>query len=131
MKYGVIVNYNTRSLKSRTAPVRCRKKQMNSRFDQLAKGMLSLAVILMFTVALIAGQARATLPADAAPLPDFGNTTRTGIIIDQEPLRKIDSLPHIVDSILALPIDVEFSIHELRRRAGNGDGGRSGDSLAQ
>ena len=48
---------------------------MNSRFDQLTKGLLSLAVILMFTVALVAGQARANLPADATATPAFGGTT--------------------------------------------------------
>ncbi len=128
MKYGVIVNYNTMSLKSRTAPSGYRKEQMNSRIDQLTKGLLSLAVILMFTAALVAGQARANLPADAKAAADFGGTTRIGIILDTESLRKIDASLHIVDKILALPIDIEFSINELRIRTGNAAAGGPDDA---
>ena len=131
MKYGVIVNYNTMSLKSRTAPSGYRKEQMNSRFDQLTKGLLSLAVILMFTVALVAGQARANLPADATAAANFGGTTRIGIILDTESLQKIDASLHIVEKILALPIDIEFSINELRIRTGNAAAGGPDDASVQ
>ena len=94
---------------------------MNSRFDHLTKGLLSLAVIIMFTVALIAGQARANLPAEVSTTADFGLETRTSILLDAESLRKIRSLSYAVDTILALPIDIELSILEQTIRMGTAD----------
>ncbi len=104
---------------------------MNSRFDQLTKALLSLAVILMFTVALIAGQARANLPAEVSTTADFSLATRVSIILDTESLQKIDSLLHVVDTILALPIDMELSINELTLRTGNAENTELDDSSVQ
>ena len=105
---------------------------MNSHFDQLTKGLISLTVMLMFTIALIAGQARANLPAAATAAPDSGLATRMSIILDTELLRQIDWLPpHVVDTIFALPIDIEFSIKELRLRSGNAEDAGSDDSSVQ
>ena len=120
--FDVIVNYNTMSLRSRAAPRRFRKQQMNSRFDQLIKGLLSLAVILMFTAALIAGQANANLPVQAKATAEFGDPARTGIILNTEFLRKIESMPHLIDTILALLASIGFCIDELT--PGSGDSGR-------
>ncbi len=103
---------------------------MNSRFDQFTKALLSLAVILMFTIALIAGQARANLPAEVSANSDFGSATRMSIILDQESLQYIQSLPYVVDTMLALPIDIELSIGELTLRAGKAKVGESDDSSA-
>ena len=65
---------------------------MKSRFDQLTKGLLSLAVILMFAAAVIADQARANLPAEV-PVPSIGSLpTHLIIILDNESLQIIDSL---------------------------------------
>jgi hypothetical protein len=94
---------------------------MNSRFDQLIKGLLSLAVILMFTAALIAGQAHANLPVQAKATAEFGDPARTGIILNTEFLRKIESMPHLIDTILALPASIGFCIDELT--PGSGDAG--------
>ena len=99
---------------------------MNSRFEQLTKGLLSLAVILMFAAALIAGQARANLPAEVSAVPDSSLATRLSIIIDKESLQKIESLPHVVGTILALPIDVELTLRMVRDK-----NARSDESLLQ
>jgi len=82
---------------------------MNSRFDEITKGLLSLAVILMLTVALIAGQARANLPAEVSKSPEFSLATELNIILDAETLQKIDALPHVVDTILALPVEIDVT----------------------
>ncbi len=89
---------------------------MNSRFDQLTKVLLSLSVMLMFTVALVAGQARAKLPAEVSSARNFGLVTRMSITLESESLQKIDSLLYVVDAILALPIDIELSLDELTLR---------------
>ena len=80
---------------------------MNSRFDEITKGLLSLAVILMFTVALIAGQARANLPAEVSEPPAISLATELNIVLDVETFEKIEALPHVVDGILALPIEID------------------------
>jgi hypothetical protein len=89
-----------------------------SRFDLHAKAFISLAVILMFTVALIAGQARANLPAEATATADFAQATRMSGTLGTKSLQNLDALPHVVNTILALPIDVELRFDGLTLRTG-------------
>ena len=104
---------------------------MNSRIDQLTKGLLSLALIIMFTAALIAGQARANLPVEVSPSIDFALATRISVILDSESLQKIRLLPHAIDTILALPIDIELRIYKRSLRSGNAENAGSDDSSVQ
>jgi len=131
MKFGVIVNYNTKSPKSRTALKKAPKEHMNIRFDQLTKVLLSLSVMLMFTVALIAGQARANLPAELSTARNFALVTRMNITLDTASLQKIDSLLHVVDAVLALPIDIELGLDELALRTGKAKHAGSDDASVQ
>ena len=104
---------------------------MNNRIDQLTKGLLSLTVIIMFTVALIAGQARANLPADVSTTADFSIATEMSVILHSESLQKVGLLPHAIDTMLALPIDIEPSIYELSFRTGNAENVGTCDSSVQ
>jgi hypothetical protein len=104
---------------------------MNSRFDLHAKGLISLVVILMFTVALIAGQARANLPAEATADADFAFATQVSIALDTESLQKIEALRHVVDIVLALPIDVELRVNGLTLRTDGQEDAGTGDASAQ
>jgi len=115
----------------RTALVEALKEKMNNRIDQLTKGLLSLALIIMFTAALIAGQARANLPAQVLPSSDFALATRISVILDSESLQKIRLLPHAIDTILALPIDIELRIYKRSLRSGNAENAGSDDSSVQ
>jgi hypothetical protein len=92
-------------------PEKAPKKHMNCRPDLHLKGIISLTVILMFTVALIAGQARANLPAEASASSDFNHAGQMNIVLDAKSLQKIDALPHVINTILALPIDIELRIN--------------------
>ena len=87
---------------------------MHSRIDQITKGLISLTVMLMFTVALVAGQARANLPQSVSSL----GATETISSFDTESLRRLESLPHLIELVLALPIDVEIRLgdHKVRNR---------------
>ena len=114
LEFSVIVHYNTRSLEPGTLPERAGKEQMNSRFELHTKGIISLAIILMFTIALIAGQARANLPAEASVNTDFARATEVSIALDTESLQKIDALAHLIDTMLALPIDSSRGKARLR-----------------
>jgi hypothetical protein len=104
---------------------------MNSRFDQLTKGLLSMAVIIMFTVALVAGQARANLPAEVSSTADFGLATRMSVMLDSGSLQQIRMPPIAIDTILALPIDLELSIDERSLRMGNAENAGSDDASAK
>ncbi len=91
---------------------------MNTRCNQFLKVLLSLSVILMFTVALIAGQVHANLPAEVSTARNFGLVTRMSITLESESFQKIDSLLHLVDAIFALPIDMDLNLDELALRTG-------------
>ncbi|MDX1403512.1 MAG: hypothetical protein R3192_03190 [Woeseiaceae bacterium] len=82
--------------------------------NHIMKGLISLAVMLMFTVAFISGQARATLPSSDGLLETDSVSTNAGF--DRDSLRRLDSLTHLIDLILALPIDVEIRIGDLSIR---------------
>jgi len=99
---------------------------MNSRFDQLTKGLISLAVILMFAAALIADQARANLHAAVPAAPDASLATHLSIILDKESLQKMDSIPNVINTILALPIEIELTLRAVKDK-----NARSGESLVQ
>lgn len=81
----------------------------------------------MFAIALIAGQAHANLPAEASATADFGSSAGTGIILDAKSLRKIQSLPYVVDIFLALPIDIGTKIDDLTISAGTTEDAGSDD----
>jgi len=104
---------------------------MNSRFDELTKVLLSLSVMLMFTVALIAGQARANLPTEVSTARNFGLVTRMSITLDIASLQKIESLLQVVDVVLALPIDIELGLDELTLRTGKAKDAGSDDASVQ
>ncbi len=87
--------------------------------------------MLMFTIALIAGQARANLPAEVSASSEFGSATRMSIILDQTSLQHIESLPYVIETMLALPIDIELSTVELTLRPGNAEVAGSDDSSGQ
>lgn len=86
---------------------------MNTRMDQLFKALLTLTVILMFAAALISAQARANLDADAMATGGFAATVAVGVVLDEESLRRLESLPHVIDTVLALPIVVDLGTDEL------------------
>ena len=90
-----------------------------------------MAVLLMFTVAFIAAQARANLPAEVSASSEFASGNRTSIILDEDSLRHIQSIPYAVETMLALPIDIELNIGELTLRSGNSEAAGSDDSSAQ
>ncbi len=107
---------------------------MDNRIDQITKGLISLTVMLMFTVAFVAGQARANLQADAWETEEITPGFETSVILGTESLRKLESLSHLVDSVISLPIVIEFSMGELSIRtdkADKADAASSDDVAAQ
>jgi len=83
---------------------------MKKQFIQLTSGWIPVSVLILFTIALVAGQARANLPNEikAAPIPVV--TTSVSVILNVDMLRKLEALPQVVDTLLALPSDLELTI---------------------
>lgn len=113
MAFGVIVHYNTRSVGPGLVPNGHGKKKMNSRMENICKGILSLAVILLLAVAVISAQAHANLPADDIALEEFSVETGMGTLRGAESLPKLKNLPRAIDIGLALPIVVELGHDKL------------------
>jgi len=92
---------------------------MNKHFIQVTNGLVPIVVLLLLVVALVAGQARANLPgqATAAAMPTL--SAHSTIIPDAETRRNVESLAQIVESILALPADIEITINALTLPANN------------
>ncbi len=85
---------------------------MNSRIDQITKSLISLAVMLMFTVALIAGQARANLPARESPVDEL-DRSEIAVRMDRSVISKLESWSYLLDTFFALPIDIDIRIRDL------------------
>ncbi len=104
---------------------------MNKHFIQVTNGLVPIAVLLLLLVALVAGQARANLPGQvtAAAIPSL--SARTNIILSTEMLKNIESLPQIVDTILALPAKLEITIKVPTLPAKIGVGGEQERPSAQ
>lgn len=83
---------------------------MQKQFIQLTSGWIPVSVLVLFTAALVAGQARANLPNEikAAPVPAV--TTSVRIILNADVLQKLEALPIVVDTLLALPSDLGVSV---------------------
>ncbi len=104
---------------------------MDNRIDQITKGLISLTVMLMFTVAFVAGQARANLQADAWETEEIAPGYEMSVILGTESLRKLESLSQLVDSVVSLPIVIEFGMHELSIRTDTADQASSDDVATQ
>jgi len=93
---------------------------MNKQFIQVTNGLLPVAVLALLSVAFIAGQARANIPGEvtAAVVPVM--TTGVSVLFSAEMLKKAESLPQVLDAILALPGEVELTI-KLRGKASKTD----------
>ena len=79
-----------------------------------------MALMLMFIVAFIAGQARANLPAEHSVTTDFGLATEMSISLDAG-LQKVESLPFVIELILALAVDVVMGNDEISLLIGTRD----------
>ncbi len=83
---------------------------MKKQFIQATSGWIPVSVLVLFTIALVAGQARANLPNEikAASVPAI--TTSVNIVLSADALRKLEALPLVVDKLLALPFDLEVTL---------------------
>jgi hypothetical protein len=106
-KFSVIVNYNTMSL-NRGPAERHRQAEMKDQFIRLTSGWIPVSVLVLFTIALIAGQARANLPHEVTAAPAHSTeTTWKNVGLSSDMVMKLHTLPLAIDTLLALPSDLE------------------------
>ena len=83
---------------------------MSKRFIEITSGWIPVSVLLLCAAALIAEQARANLPNETKAAPVPAASTSVSFILTRDALRQFESVPPIVDTILALPAEIEFSV---------------------
>jgi len=79
---------------------------MQRQFIQKTSGWIPVAVMALLAIALIAGQARANLTKEVAKGQIPLATTSLGAALNAELLRRLESLPTSVNSILDVPESV-------------------------
>lgn len=75
---------------------------------RIAEGLAGISLLAVMTVALITGQARANLHASARAAVSLSETTKASLILTHAKLRELEALPQIVDTVLALPIQLDI-----------------------
>ncbi len=83
---------------------------MSKQFIQMTSGWIPVTVMVLLAVALIAGQARANLPNELRAEPDAAATTSVNIVLNTQMLKELESLPAVVDTVLAMPKNIEVRI---------------------
>lgn len=83
---------------------------MKKQHTKVSHGWIPVSLLVMFTIALIVGQARANLPNEvkAAPMPVAA--TSINIVLNADMMQKLESLSLLTDTLLALPFDLELTI---------------------
>ena len=87
---------------------------MSKTTPKLVNGVIGLSMLAMFTVAIVAGQARATLDADAlAETPQtiqLSQQASASFTLPIQELRRLEALPAIVNTLLDLPIHIDINM---------------------
>jgi len=94
---------------------------MQKQFIQLTSGWIPVSVLVLFTAALVMGQARANLSNEIKAVPVPAVTTSVSIVLNADILQKLEALPLAVDTLLALPSDLDVSINASINSPFDGD----------
>ena len=76
-------------------------------YDRFGGGLI---VLIMLTIAVVAGQAQPQIDEAAATNDVFESDTGFHFSFNQQRLDDLESLSSVVDSVLELPIRIEVSI---------------------
>jgi hypothetical protein len=104
---------------------------MNKHFIQVTNGLVPVVVLLLLVVALVAGQARAYIPGQVTAAATATFPAHTSVILNPGMLKIIESLPQTLDTILALPADIEMTINALKLPTASGADGEQQRPSAQ
>jgi hypothetical protein len=89
---------------------------MDSNTSKFATSKIGLAVLGLLTIAIIAGQADANLPAEATASAQFEQSGKTHIILNAQQLERIEELPQVLDTVMAIPRRIKLTVDVLGER---------------
>ena len=84
--------------------------------SRMLNGVIGLSMLAMFTVAIVAGQARANLgpyvqtAMDAPQSIQISHKASATLTLPLQDIRHIKALPAIVNTLLDLPIDIDINM---------------------
>jgi len=108
--FGVMVDYNTMSLRPGAVMTVREIRQMKTQvFDQASGGLL---VLIMLTIALIAGQSATNFREQAPATNAFQLDAGLSVTIDRERLAKLESRSGVIETVLELPINADLNSDE-------------------
>ena len=108
--FGVIVDYNTMSLRPRSVmTVRETSNMKTQVYEQANAGLL---VLIMLTIALIAGQSEPNIREQAPATNAFQLDAGLSVTIDRERRAKLESLSAVIETVLILPINADLNIDD-------------------
>jgi hypothetical protein len=109
--FSVIVNYNTISLVKVGDDDAGDTPMKTQVYDRFGGGLI---VLIMLTIAVVAGQAQPNIDDTAATEDVFELGTEFHISIDRQRLDELEALSSVVDAVLDLPIRIEVSIESTK-----------------
>lgn len=83
---------------------------MRKQFIRITSGWIPVSILALLAIALIAGQARANLPKDLVTAQIPLATTSLGTALNAELLRKPESLPTSVNTLLIVPENINLRL---------------------
>jgi hypothetical protein len=86
---------------------------MNGKTSRILNGFAGLSLMLMFTIAIVAGQTRVSPGAEAASLaaPVY---PQAKLALPLQDLRHLEVLGNIANSVLDLPVRIEIDVDSGR-----------------
>ncbi len=78
-------------------------------YDRFGGGLL---VLIMLTIAVVAGQVQPDFQEPVPRADEIELDADFPIVIDAERLRELEALSAVIETVLDLPISLEFSINE-------------------
>ncbi len=116
--FSVIVNYNTISLVKIGDDAAGDTPMKSQVYDRFGGGLI---VLVMLTIAVVAGQAQPNIDDTAATEDVFEFGTEFHISIDRQRLDELEALSSVVDAVLDLPIRIEVSIESTENPVADAD----------
>lgn len=108
--FGVIVDYNTMSLRPGLAMSAQETSNMKTQVYNQASG--GLLVLIMLTIALIAGLSESNLREEAPATNTFQLDTGLSGKMHRERLAKLDLLSAAIETVLILSLDADVNSNE-------------------
>ena len=77
---------------------------------RIANAVIGVSLLALLAVALIAGQARDRLPYESLAATATERQLNHSLVLTRARLSKLEQLPNVVDTLLALPLTMEIGV---------------------